>query len=444
MALAPPQNPEEEAQALEALKYRWKLRARPSQLPPDTDWRIWLIKTGRGWGKTRTAGEWVRDQVQAGKCGRLHLVARTAADVRDTMVEGESGIMAISPPSFEPKYKPSIRRLEWPNGATATTFSAEEPDMLRGPQCDGWWADEVAAWKYAQDAWDQLQFGARLGNPRGIVTTTPRPVALIKALIKESQPTEDGSAPRVHVTHGHTLENAANLAPAYLERIKERYEGTRLGRQELAGEMLDDNPHALWRRDWIDRDRLVAILKDDGMLDLNKSVLKDASVVRIVVGLDPSATSMGDEAGIVVAAKDNRQPAHYYVLDDLSIQGSPETWAKRAVTALHKHDADRIIYESNMGGEMIPAVLKIIDPLVRLQSVYASRGKAIRAEPISALYEQGRVHHIGTFSQLEDEQCEWEPGAGDSPNHMDALVWAITALDKLLAPGGSNLELLRT
>lgn len=390
----------------EALVYDWTQWARPSQLPPEDDeWLIWLIKTGRGWGKTRTAGEEINRWAREGIAKRMHLVAATAADARDTMVEGESGILAISPPWFRPDYEPSKRRLTWPNGAMATLFSAEEPNRLRGPQCDAWWADEMAAWKYLTDTWDMLQLGARLGDRvRGIITTTPRPLKILKDLLKD---------PRTHVTHGHTYENKANLSPTFLARIKDRYEGSRLGRQELAGELLEDNPDALWKRSWIERDRVTE--PSEGV-----------KYARIVVALDPSTTTTGDEAGIIVAAKGTDR--HFYILDDLSVQGSPETWAKAAITAYHKFKADSLVYESNQGGEMVAGTLKVIDDTVTPKGVHASRGKITRAEPIATLAEQGRIHHVGAFPQLEDELCQWTAGDPDSPNRLDAMVWAVTFL----------------
>lgn len=385
----------------------WRIHyARDSQLAPDGDWLVWLIQTGRGWGKTRTACEEIQEWVESGKCKRIHLVAATAADARDTMVEGEAGLLAIAPDRCRPEYEPSKRRLTWPNGAIATLFSAEEPNRLRGPACDGWWADELAAWKYCQETWDQLQFGARLGKRvRGIITTTPRPIKLLKEIIAE---------PTTHVTRGHTYENKANLAPSFLAKIRDRYEGTRLGRQELAGEILDDNPDALWRREWIDRDRVTRL--PEGV-----------ELSRVVVALDPSATTTGDEAGIVVVGKGSDK--HFYIMADSSIQGSPNTWAKQAVAAYNFAKADVLVYESNQGGEMVAQVIESIDRRVNTRPVHASRGKVTRAEPVAARAEQGRIHHVGVFSQLEDELCEWTAGDPNSPNRLDAMVWGVSYLD---------------
>lgn len=385
---------------MSAAIYEWANWARPSQVMPDGDWHIWLIKAGRGWGKTRTGAEAIR-KLQIQGYGRFHLVGRTSADVRDTMIEGPSGLLTISPPDNRPVWKPSNRKLVWPNGATATTFSAEEPDSLRGPQCEAYWADELASWAYPE-AWDQLQFGARLsGKVRGIVTTTPRPTQLIKTLLQR----ED-----VYVTNGSTFENAANLSPSALEALKAQYMGTRLGRQELEGHLLDDNPGALWKRDTLDR------------LRVNK--LPDGVELRkILVGVDPSTTSTGDECGIVTVGYGSDDLL--YVLGDSSIQGAPIVWARAVVRAYYEHKADEVVYEANQGGEMVAQTLNTVDALP-LRRVYASRNKRARAEPISMLYEQGKVRHVGNFWLLEDELCEWEPASSASPNRLDALVWALT------------------
>lgn len=385
-----------------ALWYDWPAWARPEQLAPVGDWRIWLLMAGRGFGKTRTGAEYVRAQIESGRCNRFALVARTAADARDVMVEGESGILAVCPPWNRPRYEPSKRRLTWPNGAMATTYSADKPDVLRGPQHDGAWADELAAWRYPE-AWDMLMFGLRLGvDPRCVVTTTPRPTKIIKELAAERT---------TAVTGGSTYDNVANLAPAFIEQIIRRYEGTRLGQQELWAKLLDDNPGALWNRDQIEQYR----------------VMRTPELKRIVVTLDPSATGgdEADEAGVIVAGRG--MDDHMYVLEDLSLRASPLGWGRAAATAYHKHKADRLVAEVNNGGEMVELTIRTIDASVAYRSVHASRGKQTRAEPIAALYEQGRCHHVGMFAELEDEMCQWVPGE-DSPNRMDALVWAGTEL----------------
>lgn len=363
---------------------------------------MWLVLAGRGFGKTRTGAEWIRWKVETAQARRVALVARTAPDARDVMIEGESGILSISPPWFRPKYEPSKRRLTWPNGAMATAFSAQEPDLLRGPQHDAAWCDEVAAWEHA-DAFDMLMFGLRLGdNPQVVATTTPRPVKLIRDLLTDRY---------THVTRGSTYDNVINLAPAFKEQIIAKYEGTRLGRQELYAEVLDDVPGALWKR---------------GMFNTRRAA---PDLARVVVAIDP-AVSSGEESaetGIVVAGKG--VDGLYYVLDDRSCRLSPDGWARRAVTAFDEYKADRLIAEVNNGGDMVQAVLKTIRPQLPFRAVHASRGKAIRAEPIAALYEQGRVFHVKPLDTLEDQLCNWTPESGEkSPDRMDALVWALTEL----------------
>lgn len=385
-----------------SLLYDWPFWARPSQLAPLGEWYVWLILAGRGWGKTRVGAEWVRYQVEQGGKRRIALVGRTAADVRDVMVEGESGLMAVCPQDGGPEYQPSKRRVVWPNGAIATTYSGDQPDQLRGPQHDGGWADELAAWRYP-DAWDQLMFGMRLGDrPQVVVTTTPRPTQLVKQLAARKSTV---------VTTGHTLENRAHLAPTALAELLDKYENTRLGRQELNAEILEDNPGALWTRGRIEALR----------------VRSAPALRRIVVAIDPAATSGGDETGIVVAgvAADGQG----YVLDDLTLQGSPHAWATVAVNAYRAQQADRIVAETNNGGEMVEHTVRTVDPNVSYRAVHASRGKITRAEPIAALYEQGKVHHVGMFAELEDQMCDWSPSSGQaSPDRMDALVWALTEL----------------
>jgi predicted phage terminase large subunit-like protein len=392
------------AEELVALEHDWRVWGRPEQQAPEGDWRVWLLLAGRGFGKTRTGAEWVRAEVEAGRRGRLALVAPTAADARDVMVEGESGVLAVSPPGFRPLYEPSKRRLTWPNGAQATTYSADEPDRLRGPQHDGAWCDELAAWRYPE-AWDMLQFGLRLGrDPRAVVTTTPKPVRLVRELV---------AAPTTVVTKGSTYANLGNLAPAFLDQIVRKYEGTRLGRQELDAEILDDVPGALWTRTLLDGLR----------------VREHPDLVRVVVAIDPAVTSgeKADETGIVVAGKG--VDGQGYVLADASCRLSPDGWARRAVEAYRRHQADRIVAEVNNGGEMVELTIRTVDPHISYAAVHASRGKRTRAEPVAALYEQGKVHHAGGFPDLEDQMCTYTPDAYDgSPDRVDALVWALTDL----------------
>lgn len=384
---------------------RWDFWARADQLPPRGPWRTWLILAGRGWGKSRTGAEWVRAEVKAARAGRIALVARTAADVRDVIVEGESGILAISPKGERPTWEPSRRRLTWPNGATATTYSADEPDQLRGPQSDLAWCDELAAWRYP-DAWDQLRFGLRLGdNPRVCVTTTPRPTPIIRALLNASDTV---------VTRGRTRDNRANLAPGVVTELEARYAGSRLGRQELDGEVLDDSAGALWRWAWIDAAR----------------VAKAPDLRRIVVAVDPATTSHdeSDETGIIVAGigYDGRG----YVLADESGRYRSEEWARKVASAYATHKADVVIAEGNQGGEMVASVLRAYgSSALPVRTVHASRGKATRAEPVAVLYEQGRVSHVGALARLEDQLTTWDPAASrGSPDRLDALVYALTEL----------------
>ncbi len=404
------------SEQLGALLYDWKFWGRPNQLAPSGDWRVWLLLAGRGFGKTRTGAEYVRDRVAAGY-RRIALVAPTAADARDVMVEGESGILAISPPGNRPRYEPSKRRLTWPNGAIATTYSADEPERLRGPQHDFAWCDEIAAWRYPE-AWDMLMFGLRLGgDPRAVVTTTPKPIKLIRELLAD---------PATEITRGSTFDNRGNLAPAFLSQIVKKYQGTRLGRQELDAEILDDTPGALWSMKLIEDARLNRMAHPD--------------LTRIVVAIDPAASAGedADETGIIVAGKD--AAGHGYVLHDGSGRMMPTDWAKAAITAYHDHKADRIVAEVNQGGDMVEATIRMIDPRVPYSAVRATRGKVVRAEPVAALYEQGLIHHAGAFPQLEDQMCsftsDFDRGrAGFSPDRVDALVWALSELFVEQTPG---------
>ncbi len=393
------------AEEKERLLYHWPFWARDSQLPPEGEWQFWLLLAGRGFGKSRTGAEWVREQASRHPGSRGALVARTAGDVRDVMVEGESGLLAISPPDFQPHYEPSKRRLTWPNGTIATTYSGDKPDQLRGPQHHWAWCDELAAWRHPE-AFDQLRFGMRLGdNPRCVITTTPRPVKHIRELMADRS---------CVVTRGSSYDNRGNLSPVFFADIIRKYEGTRLGRQELNAELLDDNPWALWQRSRIEALR----------------VEKHPELTRVVVAIDPAATSTeeANDTGIVVAGIARvGNDVHGYVLDDLSRHASPDGWARAAVEAYHARQADRIVAETNQGGEMVEHTIHTVDRRVSYKGVHASRGKQTRAEPVAALYEQGKVHHVGCFPLLEDQMCEWVPGE-ESPDRMDALVWALTDL----------------
>lgn len=397
---------QKKADVLEAdigIEYDWSLWARPKQLPPPGDWGIWLLLAGRGFGKTLAITQWALAQAKAMPGSRGALVAATERDARDVLVEGESGILNVAPPDFMPKFEPSKRRLTFPNGSTAALFSAEKPNRLRGPQHHWAICDELAAWLHPE-AFDMLLLGLRLGNdPRLAVATTPRPVALIKRLLADST---------VAVVRGSTYENRANLAPTFFKGVAKRYEGTSLGRQELLGEVLDENAGALFKRHLIEAAR----------------VDEAPELKRIVVAIDPAVTSHegSDETGIVVAGVaeiDGQEEA--YVLDDLSLKATPRGWASEAIAAYQLWQADRIVAEVNNGGDLVEHTLRTVDANAPYRAVRASRGKNARAEPVAALYEQGKVHHVGVFATLEQQMCE---GTNKSPDRVDALVWALSAL----------------
>ena len=416
------------------LPFLWPAWARPEQIPPAGQWEIWLLLTGRGWGKTRTSSEWIRHRVEHEGARRIALVGRTAGDVREVVVEGPSGILAVCPPWNRPTYEPSKRRLTWPNGAVATTYSADEPDLLRGPEHDTAWCDELATWQYLEEAWDDgVQFGLRLrtatgGEPKCIVSTTPRPLEMLKAMRDD---------PHTCVTRGATKDNAANLAASAVRKLEEKYGGTRRGRQELDGEILEDTPGALWNRVQLDRDRLT-------LGQFRKRLENGLQLVRVAVGVDPAVTSGedADETGIVTCALGS--DGHGYVLDDRSKVASPDEWAREAVAAYKdpRWPADRIIGEVNNGGDLVELTIRTVDKHVSYKPVRASRGKAKRAEPVAALYEQGKIHHVGSFAEMEDQMATWTPDVTDwSPDRMDAAVWALTDLmvDPELEPRATAL-----
>lgn len=398
-----------------AAEREWLLTARDAQLPPPSggDWRVWLILGGRGSGKTRAGAEWVSGMALGlppfahRPHGHIALVGETFNDVREVMVDGPSGVMAVSRLE-RPRYEATRRRLVWPNGASASVFSSEDPDALRGPQFDAAWCDELAKWKHPQETWDMLQFGLRLGDrPRQVVTTTPRAVPLLKALMGD---------PAVAMTHMRTAENAANLADGFMSAMESRYGGTRLGRQELDGELIEERPGALWSRD-----RIESCFEE-----------RAPPLGRIVVAVDPPASSgrMSDACGIVAAGIDAHGIGH--VLADETIERAPpHVWARRAIALYHRLEADAIVAEVNQGGEMVAAVLAAEDDTVPVLKRRASRGKWLRAEPVAALYEQERVRHAGRFAALEDEMCDFAPdglSSGRSPDRLDALVWALGEL----------------
>jgi phage terminase large subunit-like protein len=384
------------------------LKARPSQITPQGDWRVWMVKAGRGWGKTRVGSE---DAAYFGlwKSGtRQAVIAPTYADARDVCVEGDSGLLKVIPRRCVQTWNRSQGELILKNGSRFKLFSADEPERLRGPQFHRAWADEVAAWK-SPSALDQIMLGLRLGkSPKLVITTTPKPVSWIKELVGRSD---------VFLTHGRSEENAANLAPGVLESLRERYEGTRWGRQELDGEVVEEVEGALWNSAMIESLR----------------VSEPPLLERIVIAIDPAvtATARSDETGIVAAARG--KDGKFYVLDDASGVFAPDGWARRAATLFQEWDADLIVGEVNSGGDLIERMLRMVDVSLPFKAVRAIRGKAERAWPVATLYERGMVHHVGSFRRLEDQMCLFTGAEGlakGSPDRVDALVWAISELHK--------------
>ena len=402
--------------------YAWNLWARREQLPPDDPWHIWLLLAGRGFGKTRAGAEWVRARAESGQSSRIALIARTPHEAESVMINGESGILDVCPPWNAPTWEPTKRRLTWPNGAIASVFSSYEPDQLRGPQFDAAWCDELASWQYPQLTWDNLAFGLRLGpSPKCVVTTTPKPIDIIRELSTRKD---------VILTRGSSYDNRQNLPPGYIESIARRYEGTSAGLQEIHARLLKEADGALWKREWID-DHRVEYVPDD--------------IYKKTVAIDPAVTfnpRRSDETGIIVAGigGDLRSSQHekkYYILEDASGVMTPDAWANRVVELARKHDADFITGETNNGGSLIESVIRHAagGQRIRFKGVHASLSKRARAEPVAAIYEQGRAHHVGTFTQLEDQMCAWTSDSPNSPDRMDALVWAINGLAEHARPG---------
>jgi len=387
----------------EDILYDWEVWARPKQLPPPGDWLVWMILTGRGWGKTRTGAEYVISQAKKGS-EHIALIGQTKADVRDTMVElGPASILKISSPKFYPKYEPSKRRIVWPNGCIGTIYSGDEPDQVRGPSHKIAWIDELAKFQYPQQIWDNLMFGLREGEDmRILITTTPRPIPIIKNLFND---------PKTKVVGGNTYENKDNLPQKYFDYVIAPYVGTRLGQQEIEGKILEDNPNALWTRKIIEDSR----------------INKLPNLIRVVIGVDPEAsnTEQSAETGIIAAGIDENGDG--YVFGDKTIKGSPKLWGNEAVSAYYTYRGDKVVGEVNNGGDMVGYVIHTIDKDIPFKEVRASKGKYVRAEPIAALYEQKRIHHVGNLILLEDQMCEWVPGE-KSPDRMDANVWALTEL----------------
>ncbi|SNT71818.1 DNA-packaging protein [Paracoccus seriniphilus] len=406
--------------ALMALPWLFEFWALPHQLPPEGDWKTWVIMGGRGAGKTRAGAEWVRRMVEGptaaapGACRRVALVGETFDQAREVMVMGESGILACSPPDRRPVWEAGRRRLVWANGATATVYSAHEPEALRGPQFDAAWVDELAKWKKAEETWDMLQFALRLGeHPQQVITTTPRNVGVLKRILRNASTV---------TTHAPTDANRAYLAESFLAEVEARYGGTRLGRQELEGVLLDDVEGALWTNAGLEACHVDEV----------------PQLSRVVVAVDPAVTSgkASDECGIIVAGVlSEGEPRDWcaYVLEDVSVKGSPTDWARAAIAAMERHGAQRLVAEVNQGGDLVESVIRQLDPLVPFKALRALRGKGLRAEPVAALYEQGRVRHLrsGGLGALEDQMCQMTvrgfEGRG-SPDRLDALVWALHEL----------------
>ena len=416
--------PDEEVQAIltelgpvktEELKHTWEFWARPEQMEPKGSWNAWMALAGRGWGKTRAGAEWVRHRIKKGD-GIVHCVAPTKGDVRRVMVEGDSGLLKVCWKGDKsirgahlgfPVWSPTNSTLTWENGARAVFFSAEDPERLRGPQAYSAWCDELCAWRNAQDTWDMLQFGLRLGrHPKVFITTTPKTTKLLRSIVSD---------PKTVVSKGSTYDNSANLADTFLEAIRKTYEGTRLGRQELYAEILDESSGALWNRNLLSK----CEVEKDQVPHLN----------RIVVSVDPAVTSNAesDMTGIIVAGIDVNGVA--YVLADHTDRYTPQQWASKVVSLYNEYMADRVVAERNQGGDMVRHTLHTEDETLPVRLVHASRGKMARAEPISALYEQNKVKHVKGLNDLEDQMVQWEPlGSLGSPDRLDALVWAITDL----------------
>ena len=404
----------------EELRYTWKFWARPQQIAPEGAWNTWFINAGRGFGKTRAGVEWVREKIKEGH-KRVAVIAATNGDLEKVVVRGESGFLNCCWSGDKtysgthlglPDWSPTKRVLTWDNGASVTLFSAEEPDRLRGPQFSAMWVDELASWYKDRETWDMAQFGLRLGkHPQVCVTTTPRPTKLVRDIMKN---------PKTIVTYGSTFDNSANLAATYIQAVKDQYEGTRLGRQELYAEIMDEASGALWTRD------LLSKCEVEGVDD---PVAFAKTLARVVISVDPAVTSNAesDMTGLVVAGIDLNGCS--YILEDATDRYTPEGWATRAIGLYHQYEADKIVAERNQGGEMVRSTLHTVDETVPVKLVHASRGKFARAEPVSSLYERGKVKHLKGLDALEDQLVQWEPlGSIGSPDRLDAMVWAVTEL----------------
>lgn len=421
---------------LEELRFDWKFWARPDQLEPPGKWKVWIPLAGRGWGKTRCGAEWVRHRIKSGD-GRVACVAPTRGDVRRVMVEGESGLLNVcwkGDKTYKgkeigfPTWSPTNNTMTWSNGAVAQFYSAEDPERLRGPQHHSAWCDEICAWNNLEETWDMLQFTMRLGkNPRILITTTPKPVKLLRNLLKP----ENIESGRVYKTTGSSYDNKDNID---LEALQQ-YEGTRLGRQELYAEILDEAAGALWNRKMIDDAQFFLPedcikLSEDGSLDFDASRVEFSKTLqKIVVSVDPAVTANeeSDLTGIMVAGVDINGTA--YIIEDATDMYMPEQWATKVVDLYNKYEADIVVAEKNQGGEMVKHTLRTVDDTLPIKLVHASRGKFARAEPVSSLYERGKIKHLKYLEKLEEQMVTWEPlGSIGSPDRLDAMVWAITNL----------------
>lgn len=385
----------------------WFLQARREQIAPVWDWYIWVIMAGRGFGKNYAGSQWFINEHIAGRATSSAIVAATSEDLRRYCLKGKSGILTLAPAWFYPDYQPSKTMLTWPNGVETLLYTSEKPERLRGPNLDKVWCDELAAWRYLEDTWDMLKLALRDGvDPQCVVTTTPRPKKVLRELLARE-------GHDVAVTRGSTYDNIANLAPRFVKEILVQYKGTRLERQEIYGELLNEFEGALWNYALLDECR----------------VSEEPLLARTAIGVDPAISSEegSDETGIVSAGLGSNK--HGYIIGDHSLRASPEGWARKAVAVYHDLEADVIVAEKNQGGEMVEATIKAVDDSVNVNLVHASKGKITRAEPIAVLYEQHRVHHVGTFGKLEDQLCLLLPGRiKKSPDRADALVWVLTEL----------------
>ena len=390
----------------------WTFWARPDQLAPEGDWFTWLILAGRGWGKTRPGAEWVKQRVENG-AKRIALIAETQKDLEEVMIEGDSGLLALYRPEDAPVYRKKPVSLVWPNGAIALGYNGTQPAQLRGPQFDTAWCDELAKWRYARETWDMLEFGMRKADPKVCVTTTPRDMKLLREMIADMQTV---------LTKGRTMDNVANLDERFMKRVVEKYSGTRLGRQELEAELLEGVVGAIWKREWFDGHRITDAPK----------------MKRIVVAIDPavsSAQSSDDPGTHGIVAAGVGTDGRGYVLADESTEGTPREWASKAVALYNELGANQVVVEENQGGDMVESTLRSIAPALPIRRVRATRGKHVRAEPVASLYEQGRISHVGTFAEMEDQMCLFtnEGYTGESsPDRTDAAVWALTDLFKSL------------